>query len=47
MGEGVQPVIELDLARRPVVPHHQAAVVVEQHFLGDAAEVAEGGLPWP
>jgi hypothetical protein len=42
LGESVQPGIELDLAGGAVVPHDQAAVVVEQHLLGDPAEVAEG-----
>jgi hypothetical protein len=41
LGESVQPGVELDLACHPVVPHHQAAVVVEQHLLGHPAEVAE------
>lgn len=35
LGEGVQPGVELHLAGRRVMPHDQAAVVVEQHLLGD------------
>jgi hypothetical protein len=37
----LQPGIELDLAGRAIVPDHQTAIIVEQHFLGDPAEMAE------
>ena len=43
-GKGVQPCIELDLARGPIMPHDQTAVVVEQHFLGDPAKAVERAL---
>jgi len=40
-GECQQSGIELNLPRRSIVPHHQPAVVVEQHFLGYPAKVTE------
>src|SRR5439155_21858485 len=44
LGKGLQPRIELDLAGRPVMTHHQPAVIVEQHLFGDPAKVAERAL---
>jgi hypothetical protein len=44
LGKGVQPSIKLDLSGRPVMTHHQPAIIVEQHLFGDPTEVAECAL---
>jgi hypothetical protein len=43
-GEGVEAVVEDDLARPRVVVRHQRLGVVEQDLLGHAAEVPEGAI---
>ena len=40
-GERQEPLVELHLARRRVVAHHQRLRVVHQHLVGDPAEVPE------
>jgi hypothetical protein len=44
LSEGVQPGIELDFPGHPVVTRHQPAIIVEQHLLGNPAEVRECAL---
>jgi hypothetical protein len=44
LGEGQEPLVEADLARRRVVVEHQGPGVVEQDLLGHAPERPEGAL---
>src|SRR5262249_1444874 len=47
LGEGVQPGIELDFPSQPGVTSDQPAIIVEQHLLGNPAEVTERTLHPP
>ena len=44
LGERVKPGIELDFPSHPVVTSDEPAIIVEQHLLGNPAEVTEGAL---